>query len=122
MDIIHGLTIIVGNNTMYKGYIFTQLGGTGVNSSGNINSPYYIPPDITSKYLYGISGLQFKLQNSPDLSVVYQIYVKGISWLKAVSDGEEAFYNHTMPISAFRMNIVPKSEKQRLIDYWNKDA
>ncbi len=109
-----------GNNTMYKGNIFTQLGGCGVNSSGNINSPYYIPPDIASKYLYGISGLQFKLQNSPDLSVVYQIYIKGKSWLKAVSDGEEAFYDHTMPISAFRMNIVPKSEKQRLIDYWNR--
>lgn len=108
-----------GNNTMYKGDIFTGLGGTGVNSSGNINSPFYIPPDIASKYLYGISGLQFRLQNLPDLSVVYQVYIKGKNWLKAVSDGEEAFYDHTMPISAFRINIVPKSEKQYLIDYWN---
>ncbi len=110
------------NNTLYKGNVFTQLGGTGVNYSRNITSSLYIPPDIASKYLYGISGIQFKLNNSPDLSVVYQVYVKGKAWIKAVSDGEEAFYDHTMPISAFRINIVPKSEKHRLIDYWNKDV
>lgn len=107
---------------MYKGSIFTQLGGNGVNSSRNVDSPHFIPSDIASKYPYGISGVQFRLENSPDFSIVYQVYVKGMTWLKASSDGEENFYEHTKPISAFRMNIVPKSEKQRLIDYWNKDA
>lgn len=111
-----------GNNVSYKGSTFTQLGGNGVNSSRNVDSPHFIPSDIASKYPYGISGVQFRLENSPDFSIVYQVYVKGMTWLKASSDGEENFYEHTKPISAFRMNIVPKSEKQRLIDYWNKDA
>lgn len=42
-------------------------------------------------------------------------------WLKVSCDGQENSYQHDKPISAFRMNLVPKTEKQYLIDFWNRD-
>lgn len=116
-------TVNTDNLLMYNGTIFTQFGGRGQNfvnaTASNIGSP--IPSDIAKQYLYGISGIQFKLKDTTNYSVVYQSYVKGIGWLKASSDGEENLYQHNKPISAFRMNIVPKTEKQYLIDFWNLD-
>ncbi len=108
----------------YKGTICTQLGGIGLNvankTASNVKVP--IPSDIAQQYLYGISGIQFRLSDTSNFSVIYQAYIKDIGWLKASSDGEENVYNHTKPISAFRINIVPKSEKQYLINYWNRDV
>ena len=43
-------------------------------------------------------------------------------WLKTASDGKETMYRFDKPISAIRMNIVPKSEKQYLIDFWDRDV
>lgn len=111
------------NLFMYNGTIFTQLGGIGLNvanaTASNIKIP--IPSDIAKQYPYGISGIQFRLKNSSDYSVVYQAYLKDIGWLKASSDGQENFYQHDKPISAFRINLVPQSEKQYLMDFWNRD-
>lgn len=81
-----------------------------------------IPSNIASQYLYGISGLQFKLTDSSNFSIVYQSYIKNIGWIKASCDGEENSYQHNQPISAFRINIVPKTEKQHLIHFWNRDT
>ncbi len=112
------------NRLRYQGGFFTQLGGLGLNlankTATNVKVP--IPSEIAKQYLYGISGIQFKLTDTTNYSVVYQAYVKDIGWLKASSDGKENVYDHTKPISAFRINIVPKSEKQYLINYWNRDA
>ena len=36
-------------------------------------------------------------------------------------DGNESKYSYDKPFSAFRMVLAPKSEKQRLISYWNRD-
>lgn len=113
-----------GNLAMYYSSPFTQLGGTGVNvanaTASNVSVP--IPSDIAKQYLYGISGIQFRLKDSSDYSVVYQAYVKDVGWLKASFDGEENLYKHTKPISAFRMNLVSNSEKQYLVDFWNRDV
>ena len=43
-------------------------------------------------------------------------------WLKTASDGKETMYRFDKPISAIRMNIVPKSEKQYLVDFWDRDV
>lgn len=99
----------------YSDRIFTQFGGYGCNHSD------VIPSSIASQFLYGISGLQFRLENHPDLSVVYQCYVKDIGWLPVSCDGEENFYQHDKPISSFRMNLIPSNQKQFLIDFWNRD-
>ncbi len=111
-------------NIIYWGEkLFSQLGGVGSNSATAtpVGSHVAIPSNIAKQYLYGISGIQFRLKNTSDFSVVYQSYVKDIGWLKASSDGEENFYRHDKPISSFRINLVPKSEKQYLINFWDRD-
>lgn len=112
------------NILTHKGTLFTQFGGCGLNvanaTASSIKTP--IPSDIAKQYLYGISGIQFRLKDSSNYSVVYQAYVKDIGWLKVSSDGQENFYQHNKPISAFRINLVPKTEKQYLMDYWNRDV
>lgn len=116
-------TIGTDHITWFFGKLVTELGGFGVNlanNGGSVSKP--IPSNIASQYLYGISSVQFKLKNNPDFSVVYQCYVKDIGWLKASFDGEEHLYRHDKPISSFRINIVPKSEKQYLIDFWNRNV
>ena len=102
--------------------IALQLGGYGHNSAGNscLNQTNPIPQEIAEQNLYGLSGIAFQLKNCEEYSIVYQIYVPSIGWLKASSDGEETTYAHDKPFSAIRMNIVPKSEKQRFINYWNR--
>lgn len=100
-----------------------QFGGSGLNYKNTSCTNKYnpIPEDIASKYLYGISAVSFSLKNYSEYSVVYQTYVKDVGWLACASDGKELVYAYDKPISAFRMNIVPKSDKQYLIDFWNKD-
>lgn len=116
----------IGNNNlvMYHKNLFTQLGGVGLNVADATasNIQISIPSDISKQYLYGISGVQFKLKDNSNYSVVYQAYVKDIGWLKASCDGQENLYQHNRPISAFRINIVPKTEKQYLIDFWNRNV
>ena len=110
------------NAVQFLGKIALQLGGQGHNSANNsctnFNNP--IPPDVANKYLYGISGIALHLKNSNEYSIVYQIYVPDIGWLKASADGEETTYSHDKPFSAIRINIVPKSEKRNLMNYWNR--
>lgn len=111
------------NGLNYLKNYYTQLGGIGVNKPNKTSSIYKpLPPDIAKQYLYGISSIQFQLKNSSEFSVVYQSYVKDIGWLPVSSDGEENLYQHNKPISALRINFVPKTEKQYLIDFWNRDV
>ena len=102
---------------------YLQFGGCGLNyknaTATNVKNP--IPENIASQYLYGISAVAFSLKDYSEYSVVYQAYVKDVGWLACASDGQELFYAYAKPISAFRMNLVPKSEKQYLINFWNKD-
>lgn len=101
---------------------YFQLGGSGVNGVGvtdcNGNNP--IPEDIGWQFKYGITGITMKLKDYSYYSIVYQVLVNKVGWIKASSDGVECTYNHTMPISAFRIALVPKTEKQYVINQWNK--
>lgn len=118
-----GWSIVKDRPMPYMGSYALILGGMGMNQAGNKDKTYgkAIPSDIASQNLYGISSVAFKLKNQKDFSIVYQILVKDIGWLPVSSNGQETTYSHDKPISAIRMNFVPNTEKQRLIDYWNKD-
>ena len=111
-------TVNKENLTYLSGKIFTEFGGTGVNYSSS-NSYDTIPEEIAKQYLYGLSGIALSLDNYSDYSIVYQIYVKGIGWLPAKYNGQESMYSYNKPMSAIRINIVPNSERQYLINYWN---
>ena len=99
------------------------LGGDGVNSTGNrgLNYGDEITKEIEEKQLYGISGLKIKLKDYSEYSIIYQIWIKGYGWQNVASDGELAMFNFDKPISAFRMSLIPKTEKQYLIDFWNSE-
>lgn len=107
----------------FLGTLCLELGGIGQNQSGNtaqnVNKP--LPENIAKQYLFGLSSVNFSLVSYDDYSIVYQIYIPKIGWLATASDGTESKYSYDKPFSAFRMVLVPKSEKQRLISYWNKD-
>ena len=97
---------------------FTEFGGTGVNYSSPSN-PNSIPVEIANQYLFGLSGIALSLDDYSEHSIVYQIYVKGAGWLPAKYNGQETMYSFDKPFSAIRINIVPNSQRQYLIDYWN---
>ncbi len=109
------------NIVHFLGKLSLQLGGQGHNITNNTSVGKYnpIPEEIAKQNLYGLSGIALRLNDCEEYSIVYQIYVPSIGWLKASSDGEESSYSHDKPFSAIRINIVPKSEKQYLINYWN---
>lgn len=106
-----------------QGKKYLQLGGDGMNcynkTAINVNNP--IPYDVAHKYQYGISGIILKLKDYSKFSIIYQIYVNEVGWVKACSDGEECMYSNSKPMSAFRIALVPNTEKQYVIDTWNKD-
>ena len=110
------------NVVRFLGKLSLQFGGQGHNSANNscldVNNP--IPPEIAEQNLYGLSGIAFQLKDCKEYSIVYQIYVPSVGWLRASSDGEETTYSHDKPFSAIRINIVPTSEKQYLMNYWNR--
>lgn len=103
---------------------YFQLGGSGINSFTNtdINGNNPIPSNIAPLYRYGICGINLKLKDYSQYSVVYQILVDKVGWLKACSDGQECMYNKESPMSAFRITLIPKTEKQYVLDTWNKDV
>ncbi len=114
---------ITGQNAIrFLNKIALQLGGYGHNQAGNscMTPKKPIPQEIAKQNLYGLSGIAFQLKNCEEYSIVYQIYVPSVGWLRASSDGEETTYSHDKPFSAIRINIVPKSEKQNLMNYWNR--
>lgn len=110
------------NVVRFLGKLSLQLGGQGHNAANNScsNMVNPIPKEIADKNLYGLSGIALNLKTTNEYSIIYQIYVPNVGWLKAASDGEETTYAHDKPFSAIRINIVPKSEKQHILKYWNQ--
>ena len=100
---------------------YFQLGGAGVNALHYTDINGNNPVPASPEYYYGISGIKMKLKDYSQFSVVYQILVNEVGWISACSDGEECIYNKEKPISAFRIALIPKSEKQYVLDTWNKD-
>lgn len=93
-----------------------------MNRKGNKgNTSNGIPEDISTQHLFGISALRIKLKDTSYYSIVYQIWVQNQGWLEAKSDDIETKYSYDKPISGYRVSLIPKTEKQYLIDFWNKD-
>lgn len=66
--------------------------------------------------------IQSKLKNMSNFSIVYQTYIKDIGWSEVISDEQKNPIQYGNSISAFRMNFIPTTERQYLIDFWNRDA
>lgn len=103
---------------------YFQFGGGGINLYGNtdINGNNPIPTNEALEYKYGISGIKLKLKDYSQFSVIYQILIDEVGWIEACSNGEECMYAKNKPMSAFRIALVPNSEKQYVLDTWNKDT
>lgn len=103
---------------------YFQLGGSGVNvyTRTDINGNNPIPFDTAYKYPYGICGINIMLKDYSQFSVVYQILIDEVGWVTACSDGQECMYSKQKPMSAFRIALIPKTEKQYVLDTWNKDV
>lgn len=106
-----------------EGKKYFQLGGSGINAKQSIgtNGGNPIPDEISRQYHYGISGINLKLKDYSQFSVIYQIFINKVGWISACSDGQDCMYNQKKPMSAFRVALVPKSEKQFVLNTWNKD-
>ena len=103
---------------------YFQFGGAGINTYNNtdINGKNPIPIENQQKYNYGISGIALELKSYSYYSIVYQIYVNGSGWLKPSSNGVMTMLAYNKPMSAIRVALVPNTEKQYVIDLWNKDV
>lgn len=101
---------------------YFQFGGSMINGEfqTDINGNNPIPQKIANEYRYGVSGVSLKLKDETNYSIIYQILINEIGWIEACADGEECMYSYNKPMSAFRMTLVPKSEKEYIIDMWNK--
>ncbi len=101
------------------------LGGDNLNRPGktpDTGEGEPIPEDIAKEHRYGISAINFKLKDYSYYSIVYQIWVEGKGWLEPKSDGVEITAGHEKPFGLLRVSLIPKTEKQYLIDEWKKDV
>ena len=105
-----------------KGKKYFQLGGAGVNALNQTDINGKNPVPGSSEFKYGISGIKMKLKDYSYFSIIYQVLVNNVGWISTCTDGQECMYDKTKPISAFRVTLIPKSEKQHIIDTWNKDV
>lgn len=111
-----------GHMIMCDGKPSLYLGGLAVNRAGNAAfQREEIPEEIAKQCLFGISEIRMELKDNSYDAIVYQVWVEGQGWQEAVCDGEGASFSKDKPIGAFRMSLIPQTEKQYLIDFWNKD-
>lgn len=111
-----------GNIINLNGNYSLLIGGTAMNRKGNKGyGGKPIPEDISKQHLFGISALKIKLKDSSYYSVVYQLWNEEKGWLEAKSDDIESKYSYDKPIGGYRISLIPKTEKQYLIEYWNRD-
>lgn len=107
-----------------NGKQYFQFGGSGMNLTNktDINGNNPIPYEQAEKFLYGISGIQMKLKDESYYSIVYQIYVCNKGWLEPAFDGKETRDQNSKPFSAFRMTLIPKTEREAVVNMWKKEV
>lgn len=112
-----------------NGNKYIQIGGSGINMQtfrdyyGNNPIPINVVYDenYIGKYPYGVSELQMQLADYSELSIVYQILVNDYGWLKVATNGNITTAGKDLPMSAIRVAIIPNSEKEKVVEQWNKD-
>lgn len=126
----YGYNPIEGYKTMANSELVTNdgkqyihLGGEGVNYTGetDINGNNPIPKEIASQYNYGVSGINLDLKSHEENSIIYQIFFDDTGWMKTCKNGEEAMRATDQPIEALRFAVIPTSELEFVIQYWDKD-
>ncbi len=112
------------NLVTLNGKKYFQFGGGGLNGiyEKDINGDNPIPGNIYTQCLFGICGINMKLKEYSSYSIVYQILVEDKGWIEPCSDGQECMYSKTKPITAFRTALIPKAEKQSLLNKWKNDV
>ena len=117
-------TLLSKENVVLEGKNYIQFSGTGINrvlnTDTNGNKP--IPLNLARKYNYGVSAIQLKLKDKSEYSIVYQIYVDEVGWVKTAKNGEICCYKNDKPMSALRIALIPNSELNSLLNTWNKDV
>ena len=105
-----------------NGKEYFQFGGTNINYEWqyDINGENHIPAHIASKYIYGVSGINLKLKDYTEYSIIYQTYVPQFGWLKPQYNEGYASNGGPATMSALRVTVVPNSEIQDVYDSWNK--
>ena len=117
------LSLKTGPIIVLDGKATLLIGGRGMNNEGNMGfGGKPIPEEIANKHLFGISSLSIKLKDMSYYSIVYQAWVEEEGWLEPKSNGEETTFSHDKPIGAYRMSLIPTTEKEYLIDLWRKDV
>ena len=93
-------------------------------SNSSLKEKSYIYTNLKNGYTFSSikEWIASRLKNISDFSIVFQAYVKDFGWLETISSEQENLYQQKNFISAFRINLVPKTEKQYLINFWNRDA
>ena len=102
---------------------YFELGGGGVNLTGNTDSQGRnpIPYSEEGQYNYGISGINMELKDDTYYSIIYQILVDEVGWIEPKSDGVECVYKHDKPFSAMRIALIPKNQKEHIYNMWKED-
>ncbi len=122
----HGKQTLVSNgkiatlNSISSKSIYAKLSG---HSTSSLQGKSYIYSNSKNNYPFTsiFEWIKSKCKNTSDFCIVYQIYVKDIGWLKAICDKPEDLTQKSKIISAFRMNLIPTTEKEYLIHFWNRD-
>ncbi len=106
--------------TISSKFIYAKLSG---HFTSSLQGKSYIYTNFKNEYpFYPIfEWIKSRCKNDSTFSIVYQIYIKDIGWLKAISDQPENLSQQNKIISAFRMNLIPTTEKEYLIHFWNRD-
>ncbi len=126
----HGWNPLSGYKTMENAEFaniynekYIELSGAGINEMGatDLNGNNPIPFEEANKYTYGVSGLKLDLKTHEENSIIYQIYLNDVGWLKTCKNGEQAMYASNRPIEAMKIAVVPTSEMEEIIAQWNKN-
>ncbi len=101
--------------------IYIKLSG---HSNSSLKGKNYIYTNLKNGYIFSsiTEWIASRLKDISDFSIVFQPFVKNVGWLEAISSEQENLYHPNNSISAFRINLVPKTEKQYLINFWNRDT
>lgn len=116
-------SLLSENSIRLNNMEYFQFGGAGINGdlSVDVDGNGMLGYDIALQYRYGISAIQLKLKDYSNYSIIYQIYIDKVGWLKTTKNEEIASYKIDKPMSAIRIALVPNSEVKSIINLWDKD-
>lgn len=108
-------------NTTSSNSIFMKLSS---HSNSSLKGKTYIYTNLKNGYDPSsfTEWITSRLKDFSDFSIVFQAYVKDIGWSKVVSDQQENSSQYGKSVYGFRINLVPNTEKQYLIDFWNRNT